>query len=185
MKSPVFGGRITAPFDEPRPLEGPKTHIHGALDIAGGDGIIKSPCTGEAQGFVFFRQKDGTWKAQGEKPQITEWPWRNYWADIFGAIITIKEHGTGRLHILAHTWPAQLGKLLFTRLHYIESAETGRWPAHGIFTEKALVMRGKAIAMIGNSGYSTGPHLHWEIHHQADHLDDYAARVNPKEYVEE
>jgi hypothetical protein len=25
--------------------------------------------------------------------------------------------------------------------------------------------------------------VHWEIHHQADMLDDYAKRINPQEYL--
>lgn len=180
---PVIGGRVTAGFQEPRPLEGPKTHVHGALDIAGGDGLIRSPCTGTTHGYAFFRPAGGAW-APAEKPEILAWPWRDYWADIYGSILTIEEEGSGRLHILAHLWPSQLNRVLFSSLHYIETAAVGRWPAHGIYTEPARVQKGQMIGRIGNAGYSTGPHLHWEIHHQANRLDEYSARVDPTEYVE-
>jgi len=193
---PVRGGTITTPFDEMRPLSVPperRTHIHGALDIAGGDMIVISPVEGEAQGFVIFRgiepgNKIRAWGV-GEKPDILALPWREYYQDIYGGIITIIERGTKRLHILAHFWPSKIinhdpefgGP--FHSIYYLEEKAKTRWPSHILMTDPVYVKKGERLAPVGNAGFSTGPHVHWEVHHQADRLDRYADRINPKEYL--
>ena len=192
----IQGGIITAGFDELRPLSVPmdrRDHVHGALDISGGDGIVLSPVDGEAQGFVIFRGVEPSvqirnW-GQDEKPDILSLPWREYWQDIFGAIIVIIERGTSRLHILAHFWPS---KVLnhdpefggpFHSIYYLEERSKTGWPSHILMTDEVYVKQGQRLAPLGNAGYTTGPHVHWEIHHQADMLDDYAKRINPQEYL--
>lgn len=191
-------GRITADFNEPRPLSAPadkRDHIHGALDIAGGDGVIVAPARGTAQGFVLFRgvepQKGKrAWAdASHEKSEIYEFPWREYWQDIFGGFIVLIEPN-GRLHILCHIWPSQLLnpqispiKFPFRFAYYIEERAQTRWPCHILMTETAQVSEGQPLARVGNAGYSTGPHVHWEIHREATKLDDYPNRINPREYL--
>jgi hypothetical protein len=89
-----------------------RDHVHGALDIARGDGVAVSPVDGEAQAFVIFRGVEpGTqghvW-GKDEKPDILELPWHKYWHEVYGGIITIIERGTNRLHILCHFWPSRI-----------------------------------------------------------------------------
>lgn len=191
----IKGGVITAGFDDQRPLSHPGQHIHGALDIAGGDGIIRAPIRGTAQGVVVFRGVDpskglGAWGAPGqsEKSEILEFPWREYWYDIFGGIIVLYEPN-GRMHLLCHIWASQIlnhqphpAQFPFRFAYYIEERESTRWPCHMMLTEPVEVREGQPLARVGNAGYSTGPHLHWEIHH-GRRIDDYSLRINPMEYL--
>lgn len=187
-------GIITTGFEEMRPLNLPpekRWHVHGALDLAGGDGIIRAPARGTAQGVVIFRSPGGAWGAPGidEKSEILEFPWRDYWYDIYGGIIVLYEP-KGRMHILAHIWASQIlnsqphpAQFPFRYAYYIEERETTRYPCHMMLTETVEVKEGQPLARVGNAGQSTGPHVHWEIHHQADRLNDYPLRINPEEYL--
>ncbi len=190
----IRNGIITTGFEEMRPLNLPpekRWHIHGALDLAGGDGIIRAPARGTAQGVVIFRSPGGAWGAPGidEKSEILEFPWKEYWYDIYGGIIVLYEP-KGRMHILAHIWASQIlnsqphpAQFPFRYAYYIEERETTRYPCHMMLTETVEVKDGQPLARVGNAGQSTGPHVHWEIHHQATKLDDYPLRINPKEYL--
>lgn len=195
---------ITTSFDEPRPLSVPpaqRNHVHGALDLAGGDGIIRAPASGRAQGVVIFRGVDpvkgtGGWGAKGleEKSEILEFPWREYWYDIYGGIVVLYEPN-GRMHLLCHILPAKLlnpqpgpARYPFRYAYYIEEREDTRWICHMMLTEPTEVREGQPLAPVGYAGYVVpqgqgGRHLHWEIHHQSDRLDDYSLRIHPEEYM--
>jgi len=194
--TPVKGGVITTPFDEMRPLTvspARRWHVHGAIDIARGDGIVVSPVDGEAQAYVIYRgiapKSDGRPWGKDEKPAILALPWRGYWAEVYGGIITIIERGTGRLQILCHFWPNRIlnhdpefnGP--WHSMYYLEEKQVTHWPSHILMTDQVYVKAGQRLAPIGNAGQSSGPHVHWEIHHQADKLDDYSDRVHPEEYL--
>jgi murein DD-endopeptidase MepM/ murein hydrolase activator NlpD len=40
--------------------------------------------------------------------------------------------------------------------------------------DRQIVQKGELIGLAGSTGYSTGPHLHFEIRHEADYLDPCA-----------
>jgi murein DD-endopeptidase MepM/ murein hydrolase activator NlpD len=68
-------------------------------------------------------------------------------------------------------------------MYYLEERAKTRWPSHILMTDEVYVKQGERLAPLGNAGYTTGSHVHWEIHHQADMLDDYAKRIDPREYL--
>ena len=45
-----------------------------------------------------------------------------------------------------------------------------------------MLKPGDLIGYVGNAGYSTGPHVHWEIHHGWQ-IDYYGNRVNPANLI--
>ena len=47
-----------------------------------------------------------------------------------------------------------------------------------LVTEGAVIRAGELIALVGNTGWSTGPHLHFEIHHDGSSVD-------PLDYIKE
>ena len=183
---PVRGGRITSGFSEPRPLSKPGAHIHGALDIAGGEGIIRAPCAGSAQGFAIFRRPGFVW-GKDEKKAILYLPFRERFEDIYGAFIALTEAETGRLHLFCHLWPDALfgaaRKAGFEYGGYLETATVEAYPAHILLTKEKEVEEGEALCPVGNAGCSKGSHLHWEVHHHCHWLDGYAERVDPTEYL--
>ena len=44
------------------------------------------------------------------------------------------------------------------------------------------VKAGDKMGYVGNSGWSTGPHLHWEIH-PGDRKYGHGERLNPEDYI--
>lgn len=181
----IKGGVITANFFDPRPLSSPGQHIHGALDIAGGDRLVRSPVKGIARGY--FINRGAGWLV-ADKDEIINLPFRDYYADIYGGIIVIMESGTGRMHIMAHFWPTnilngnkeQTQPFYFGR--YVESSRMDRNPAFMIMTDQIEVKQGDILGPIGSAGFSTGAHIHWEVHHGWK-IDDYKDRINPREYL--
>jgi len=180
MTIPVKDGTITAKFHESRPLSSPGKHIHGALDVAGGDGMVRSPCEGVAQVFVFVRPKDGSWAVK-EKTQIDAIPVKDYWYDVYGGIIVVIENRTGVMHVMTHFWSRVLQER-FGQFEIVESNAATRWPCFAMIGEKFKVSEGQALAPMGNAGFSTGAHVHWEVHHAAV-VEPHADRINPERYI--
>lgn len=172
-------GRVTAGFYDLRPLSNPGEHVHGAVDIAqgwGGSPTVHSPVDGKLIARVIRRLQHGSW-SKNEKAAIREDPVHNYFEDIYGGLLTIEEEN-GRYHIMTHFYPSQLHKR-FGLTEYIETVDDSRWPTHMWFSKEIKVVKGEPLLPIGNAGFSTGPHLHWEIHHSRV-LEPYADRLNPE-----
>lgn len=182
--NPVIGGIITATFDEPRPLSNPGLHIHGALDIAQnprGIAMVHAPFAGTAQAFVFIRPPNAGWQTDGhglfmDKPEIRDEPLREYWEDIYGGVIALEEP-TGRFHVMTHFFFSQLNAR-FGLTRYVETRAKSRWPCRMFTSVLVRVKRGEPLCNIGNAGFSTGPHLHWEVHNSRK-LDRYEKRIDP------
>lgn len=185
MTNPVPNSLITAPFTQPRPFGGPYTHIHAALDLsAPGAPLIVAPVSGLLTAYQFIRPKGGTWAAHDEKPEILHSPPHNYFYDIYGGLLTIEEP-QGRYHILAHFWGSALHSPY--HLHYVESVYTPpklapSFPCIAFISDPIHVNEGEPLIRMGNAGYSSGPHVHWEIH-PSRNLVPHSDRIDPTPFI--
>ncbi|MBP9989741.1 MAG: M23 family metallopeptidase [Ruminococcus sp.] len=67
----------------------------------------------------------------------------------------------------------------YVKLTHIDSSETLYCHCSKILVSEGETVRaGDTIALVGSTGWSTGPHLHFEIHVDGE-------RINPLEYLEE
>lgn len=184
-------GKITSCFHDPRPLSDPGKHVHGAIDIADPIGTpIKAPESGSAFCYIGVRS-DGC-EYWPEIPMIHGklFPWCNYFYDMYGGIIILLvfddiELKIIRTHVIAHSYGNQIFnqsifRMVPARNPWIEQTEDRRFPVHGVFTDKLMVSEGDVIGFVGNAGYSTGAHVHWEIHHGYKY-EKHKNRINPEE----
>jgi murein DD-endopeptidase MepM/ murein hydrolase activator NlpD len=42
------------------------------------------------------------------------------------------------------------------------------------------IKEGAPLCPVGNAGFSTGPHVHWEIHPSSEVLSSYTDRLDPE-----
>ena len=189
MTVPIKGA-ITAGFYDPRPLSDPGKHIHGAIDIKNIIGeIIKAPESGTCFAYVAIRPKSGRYWPQ--MPMIHRKPfhWCNYFYDMYGGIIVLMAHDGNpreitRTHIITHSYGNQIfNKSVFSDFpkHWIEQKKDNRFPIHATYTDKIVVAEGDPIGFVGNAGYSTGPHIHWETHHGYK-WEKHNDRYNPEKF---
>ena len=175
MILPIKGGVITSPFNEPRPLEGAKTHVHGALDVARGDGIALAPVSGVARAYLFLRSQT-PW-SRTDKTEILAVPAREYWYDLFGGVIEIRADD-GTYHLMTHFYGSVLQER-FGPFKYIESNVQTRTPTIMLASNGKMLSEGDKLCAIGNAGYSTGPHIHWEIH-PTPSIYLHSGRIDPE-----
>jgi murein DD-endopeptidase MepM/ murein hydrolase activator NlpD len=164
-------GMITARWADMRPLSVPpaeRIHVHGALDIAAGVGEpIVAPAAGTCYRFCIVRAQDGPgWAWPLREGQRSVLPWQDYPYDTYGGITVLDTHD-GWVHLFAHSYMRQLQKVTRGLIwSYQEQPSDTRWPTMiwHTFAWGQQVEVGEPIAEVGSAGFSTGPHLHWELH---------------------
>ena len=193
-------GRITTDFFEKRPLyivealQNPeltyvqrkeledKLHDHGSVDLGAPKSTpIKAPESGVAFGWMSTRPEGGMYWP--ELPVINELPmyFRNYFYDTFGGVLILmaKNH----THIITHSYAKQIFESgIFEECHPVEEKKDCRFPIMAWYTELKEVREGEVIGRVGNAGYSTGPHIHWEIH-DGVMWQRWEDRINPEMWL--
>jgi hypothetical protein len=182
MIKPVPGARVTARYDQPRPLSNPGQHIHGATDYAA---LAGSKIIAPEEGLLYYYiaqrpESRPTWEL---KIEGVRFPFSNYFYDTFGGII-ILSGASGMVHLFAHCYINQLynkGIIESAKWRTNEQSDEVRWPITTLHTLGTIsaVEAGDTIGFVGNAGYSTGPHVHAEIHNGWE-WTDYSDRADPE-----
>jgi len=184
MIIPINGPyKITAPFNQPRPLNARvKDHIHGAIDLISledekgrRNSEIIAPEAGDLYYFYLLRNlptRNGFESLNIDK--ISPFDFRNspYFYDIYGGVIMVISDDKKRTHFMTHSWinqitnrlPAPIGNKIWYKP--LESETVERFPIilHHTFKMPYRVTEGETVGYIGSAGFSTGLHVHWEIH---------------------
>ena len=186
MIAPVEG-RITTDYFEPRPLSKPpdkRDHVHGAIDIAAPvSSVIRAPERGTVFAWCAYRLEPG--KYWPEMPMVHGVPfqWCNYFYDTFGGCLFLRSYDGQRMHVMTHSYANQIfNSSIFQHVVSIEEKADERFPMHAFCTELVTVRKGYTIGSVGNAGYSTGPHVHWEIH-RGHMWNRWDGRINPEREV--
>lgn len=168
--------RITAGFDDPRPMSSPGKHKHGAIDIGTAEGSqIVAPEKGELFYYFGTRPHDSMYWPQGE---MKGFPYRNYFYDMYGALLILKGQ-SGITHIFTHIYMNQIFNKENCEWAYYEEKLSARFPLFCFKSNEVIVYEGAKIGVTGNSGYSTAPHCHYELH-KGFIWQDWADRPNPE-----
>jgi hypothetical protein len=164
MRLPIPGGRISGRFNDPSKSD-PK-RIHGALDVAPVHSRdLVAPEDGIAFGWIARRTPNGPQYWPG-RPDVhgETFPFANYFYDMFGGVVIVRT-AVGRTHVLTHSFGRQLTQhSIFEHWGWAEEAAKERFPIFGIFSEQVPVAEGDVITRVGDAGFSTGAHVHWETH---------------------
>jgi hypothetical protein len=114
---------------------------------------------------------------------MIDMPYRNYFYDMFGGILVLKG-SSGMTHVFAHIY----GNQLFNKLDfnwkdcYMEQKAADRFPIFCWKSKMKEVSSGEHIGFTGDSGHSSGPHCHYEVH-QGFVWQDWAKRLDPERFV--
>lgn len=72
----------------------------------------------------------------------------------------------------------------FVLMEHIDGSETLYCHCSEVLVEEGTIIRaGETIALVGNTGWSTGPHLHFEIHRNGSTIDPLSV-INEKDVYE-
>ncbi len=185
-------GRVSAAFDEMRPLSVPpesRNHFHGAVDIAADvntlifapeDGLLYVLCILRSNIHESWNEME--WR-DGEK-----FPFQNYFYDLYGSLILLVGSETGYFHIFCHSWWNQIfNKNIVDKYSviYQEESTVERFPikAYHNLALPQQAREGDVIGYVGNAGFSTGPHVHYEIHDNK--YQRYEDRIDPEKLFKE
>lgn len=132
--------RLTGTFGELRP-----DHFHSGIDIDSKTGGVGQPVYAAAAGFI-------------DRIRVQ--------AGGYGNVLYIK-HPNGYTTLYAHLdrFSSEIQKYVREMQYKRERFEVDLQPADGQFRVK----QGQEIGKLGNSGSSTGPHLHFEIRNASGH----------------
>ena len=188
MTFPVKGNyRITSAFHEPRPLSKPlekRDHPHGAIDIAVPTGTpIYAPEIGEVEWHVQFRRGRAYHDIYRPYEGGAKYAFRNYFYESFGGLCVLYGF-SGRTHVFAHIEATTI----FDRFratgaqHFYTEDKNGDTSFYLFVNWRDLVdvKEGDLICESGNAGYSTGPHIHYEIHKGKEWIQ-HRERIDPAE----
>ena len=178
-------GRVTTDFFEPRPLSKPvaeRDHIHGAIDIGAPIGAdIRAPEGGTLIAWCAYRPEPGMyWPEMPVLHGDYQMSFCNYFYDTYGGVLVLY---TGeRTHVITHLYANQIfNKSDFRRVKSYEEPRDTRFPLHAFYTDILVVHEGAIIGQVGNAGYSSGPHIHWEIH-KGRTWTRWEDRIDPEEW---
>lgn len=152
---------ISSKWDEPRPLSNPGKHPHGAIDIKAIIGaVIVAPEAGELFLYASIRSNN---REQWPDDGSNHFPFKNYFYDVYGGLIVLKGK-SGLTHVFAHSYLNQIHNKKKHDWVSIEEKANKRFPVMALLAGGIRVKAGEKIGEVGNAGYSTGPHCHYEIH---------------------
>lgn len=194
---PVLMGKVTAGFWEPRPLSGPKLgQYHRAWDIGAPWGTpILAEEDGQLTFHVIYRSPTPNGASPGFSANLTmpdgKWYWlSNLYRDNYGCLVILRAK-SGLIYVHCHTdelqffeymralIEAQHGRPAFDAIRPKETRVAYNSYTAAIVTDgiPVMVTKGTRIGAIGSAGYSTGPHVHLQIHA----AEDYNSRIDPAE----
>lgn len=176
-------GFVSTDFTDPRPISNPGEHIHGAIDIAAPESEeIHAPEAGTVMAWCAYRIKPGTYWPDMPLLNGNALPYCNYFYDTYGGCLILRSDDRQRTHIITHSYANQLfNKGLLQNAYTYEEKADIRFPFHAVYTGWHDVRVGAQIGFVGNAGYSTGPHIHWEIHHGWK-WERWEERINPEHW---
>ena len=177
---------LTAEYWQSRPLSAPeerRTHPHAAWDAAAPIGTrIAAPEAGDLYYVIAYRA-DTTRRLDEIElhPQPFRLQGHHYFYDTYGGVIILAGE-SGMTHVMTHSYANQLYNRAPRGMswRYTESGKDERWPvsAWHTFDNPERVLPGHVIGHVGNAGFSTGAHVHYEIHPRR-HYAAPCDRVDP------